>query len=61
MTTQGLSLVIPPGAALSSTLMQGAGLLQGPSVVENMAWREIGFTVAVLVGAWLIRPAWRSR
>ena len=55
MITLGFSSVIPTGAMLSSTLVQGLGLLQGISFFETLPWREIGLTGAVLLGAWLIR------
>ena len=59
MITQGFLFVIPTGAVFSSTLMQGAGVLQSISVFESLPWREIGLTAAVLLGAWLIRRVGR--
>ena len=59
MITQGFLFVIPTGAVFSSTLMQGAGVLQSISVFESMPWREIGLTATVLLGAWLIRRVGR--
>ena len=55
MITLGFSFIFPTGALLSSTLMQGTGLLQGISVFDTLPWRQIGFTFFVVVGAWLIR------
>ena len=48
-----------PGPCFSSTLMQGAGILQGISMFETMPWREIGLTAAILLGAWLVRRVGR--
>ncbi len=59
MITLGLWFVIPTGAVLPSTLMQGAGILQGITMFETLPWREIGLTAAVLLGAWLIRRVGR--
>ena len=59
MITQGFLFVIPTGAVFSSTLMQGASILQGITVFETMPWQEIGLTAAVLLGAWLIRRVGR--
>ena len=59
MITLGFLLVIPTGAVLPSTLMQGAGILQGIPVFETLPWREIGLTATVLLGAWLIRRVGR--
>jgi small-conductance mechanosensitive channel len=55
MITLGFWFVTPAGAVFSSTLMQGAGILEGVFMFEAMPWREIGLTAAVLLGAWLIR------
>ncbi len=60
MITVGFSFVIPTGAALSSTLLQAPGLLQGISLFENLPWREIGLTGTVILGAWLIRRVGRQ-
>jgi small-conductance mechanosensitive channel len=59
MITLGFWFVIPAGAVFSSTLMQGAGILEGISMSETMPWREIGLTAAVLLGAWLVRRVGR--
>ena len=60
MITLGFSFVIPAGAVLSSTLVQGPGLLQGISAFDTLPWREIGLTFGVLFGAWLIRRLGRQ-
>ncbi len=59
MITLGFWFVIPTGAVLSSTLMQGAGILQGIAMFETLPWREIGLTAAVVLGASLIRRVGR--
>ncbi len=59
MITLGYWFAIPTGAVLSSTLVQGAGILQGITMFETLPWREIGLTAAVLLGAWLIRRVGR--
>lgn len=60
MITLGFLFVIPTGAVLSSTLMQGTGFLQGISVFDTLPWREIGLTFGVLLGAWLVRRVGRQ-
>jgi small-conductance mechanosensitive channel len=60
MITLGSSFVIPTGAVLSSTLIQGTGLFQGTQVISTMPWREIGLTAGVVIGAWLIRRLGRQ-
>ncbi len=60
MITLGFSFVLTTGAVLSSTLMQGTGLLQGISVFDTLPWREIGLTAGVIFGAWLIRRLGRQ-
>ena len=60
MITLGFSFFIPAGAVLSSTLVQGPGLLQGISAFDTLPWREIGLTFGVLFGAWLIRRLGRQ-
>ena len=60
MITLGFSSVTPAGAVLSSTLVQGTGLLQGISAFDALPWREIGLTFGVLFGAWLIRRLGRQ-
>ena len=59
MITLGFSFVIPTGAVLPSTLMQGLGIFQGIEALETLPWQEIGLTAAVLLGAWLIRRVGR--
>ena len=59
MITLGFWFVIPAGAVFSSTLMQGADILQGISMSGTMPWREIGLTATVLLGAWLVRRVGR--
>ena len=59
MITLGFSFVVPIGAMLPSTLVQGPAFLQGIAAFENLPWREIGLTAAVLLGAWLIRRVGR--
>ena len=60
MITLGFSFVFPTGAVFSNTLMQGTGLLQGISLFDNLPWREIGLTVGVILGAWLVRRVMRQ-
>ena len=60
MILLGFSFVVPTGPVLSSTLMQGAGLLQGISAFDNLPWRELGLTFGVLFVAWLIRRIGRQ-
>ena len=60
MITLGFSFAIPVGAVLTSTLVQGGFVPQGISALETMPWPEIGLTVGVFVGAWLIRRAGRQ-
>ena len=59
MITLGFSFVIPMGALLPTTLVQGAGILRGITTFETLPWREIGLTTTVLLGAWLIRRVGR--
>jgi small-conductance mechanosensitive channel len=60
MITLGFSFAIPVGAVLTSTLVQGGFVPQGISALETMPWPEIGLTVGVFVGAWLIRRVGRQ-
>ena len=60
MITLGFSFVLPTGAVLSSTLMQGTGFLQEISVFDTLPWREIGLTAGVIFGAWIIRRLGRQ-
>lgn len=60
MITLGFSFAIPTGAVLTSTLLQGAVVSQGVTVLGTMPWIEIGLTVAVVLGAWLIRRIGRK-
>ena len=59
MIALGFSFVLPTGAALSTTLIQGTGLLQGISAFDNLPWREIGLTAGILLGTWIIRRVGR--
>ncbi len=60
MITLGFLFVIPTGAVLPSTLLQGAGLFQRIPLFETLPWREIGLTAGVLIAGWLIRRLGRQ-